>query len=66
MLKDSWGSKEKIIHLIAENKKITTSEMSEIIGVTKRSILKITNSLQQENIIQHVGPSNGGHWEIVK
>ena len=40
--------------------------MAEKIGVTRRTIAKITGALQAEGIIRRVGPNKGGHWEIIK
>ena len=52
--------------LIRHNPNITTSEMAGIIGITRRAVAKIINTLQTEGIIQRIGPDKGGHWEIVK
>ena len=64
--KSSQKSSQKIIELIQENPNVTTSEMAEKIGVTRRAIAKITGALQAEGIIRRVGPDKGGHWEIIK
>ena len=65
-IKDSQKSSQKIIELIQENPNVTTSEMAEKIGVTRRAIAKITSALQAEGVIRRVGPDKGGHWEIIK
>ena len=65
-IKDSQKSSQKIIELIQENPNVTTSEMAEKIGVTRRAIAKITGALQAEGVIRRVGPDKGGHWEIIK
>ena len=62
--KSSQKSSQKIIELIRKNHNITTAEMAEIIGISRRSIVKITNTLQTEGVIQRIGPDKGGHWEI--
>lgn len=54
------------MELIRHNPNITTSEMAGIIGITRRAVAKIINTLQTEGIIQRIGPDKGGHWEIVK
>ena len=64
--KSSQKSSQKIIELIQENPNVTTSEMAEKIGVTRRAIAKITNALQAEGVIRRVGPDKGGHWELIK
>ena len=59
-------SSQKIMELIRHNPNITTSEMAGIIGITRRAVAKIINTLQTEGIIQRIGPDKGGYLEIVK
>ena len=64
--KSSQKNSQKIVDLIKERSEITTAEMAEIIGITRRSIVNITNRLQEEGIIRRVGPDKGGHWEVIE
>jgi tetratricopeptide (TPR) repeat protein/DNA-binding CsgD family transcriptional regulator len=64
--KSSQKSQQRIVDLIKERPEITTAEMAEIIGITRRSIVNITNRLQEEGIIRRVGPDKGGHWEVIE
>ena len=64
--KSSQKNSQKIVDLIKERPEITTTEMAEIIGLTRRSIVNITNKLQKEGIIRRVGPDKGGHWEVIE
>lgn len=54
-----------IIDMIRQNPDVTTSEMADKIGISRRSIVKITNKLQAEGVILRVGARKDGHWEIV-
>ena len=63
--KSSQKNSQKIVDLIKERPEITTTEMAEIIGLTRRSIVNITNRLQEEGVIRRVGPDKGGHWEVI-
>ena len=54
-----------IIDMIRQNPDVTTSEMANKIGISRRSIAKITNKLQTEGVILRVGVRKDGHWEIV-
>ena len=56
---------QMIIDLIRQNPDVTTSEMADKIGISRRSIVKITNNLQTEGVILRVGARKDGHWEIV-
>ena len=64
--KSSQKNSQIIVDLIKERSEITTAEMAEIIGITRRSIVNITNRLQEEGIIRRVGPDKGGHWEVIE
>jgi len=64
--KSSQKNSQKIVDLIKERPEITTAEMAERIGVSRRSIVNITNRLQEEGVIRRVGPDKGGHWEVVR
>ncbi len=64
-LRSSWDIGIKVIHMIEANPGVTISQMSDVIGISRRAMLKVTNKLQDEDVIRHVGPSHGGHWEIV-
>ena len=64
--KSSQKNSQIIVDLIKERPEITTAEMAEIIGITRRSIVNITNRLQEASIIRRVGPDKGGHWEVIE
>ena len=64
--KSSQKNSQKIVDFIKERPEITTAEMAERIGVSRRSIVNITNRLQEEGVIRRVGPDKGGHWEVVR
>ena len=61
----SQKSSQKIVDLIKERPEITTAEMAERIGVSRRSIVNITNRLREEGVIRRVGPDKGGRWEVI-
>ncbi|MCR5786736.1 MAG: putative DNA binding domain-containing protein [Acholeplasmatales bacterium] len=54
---------EKIIFIIKENDKITRIKMAELLGVSKPTIER---AIKASNKIKYVGPSKGGHWEIIE
>ena len=64
--KSSQKNSQKIVDLIKGKPEITTTEMAEIVGLTRRSIVNITNKLQEESVIRRVGPDKGGHWEVIE
>ena len=65
-MKSSVKSSVKIIELIYQNKKITTSEMAESIGISTRAIEKQIAKLKEQGKIQRIGADKGGHWKVLK
>ena len=62
--KSSQKSSQKILSLITENTQITTQEMANLLGISRRAVAKQLANLQTEGIVKRVGPDKGGHWEI--
>ena len=62
--KSSQKSSQKILSLITENTRITTQEMADFWGISRRAVAKQLANLQTEGIVKRVGPDKGGHWEI--
>lgn len=56
----------KILDAMRRNAEITIPELTTVIGVTKRSVERNIQKLQQEGRLRRVGPDKGGHWEVVK
>ena len=57
---------QKIINMIQLNNTITTQEMADKLGITRRAVAKHIALLQAQKIIRRVGPDKGGYWEIVQ
>ena len=53
----------QILELVTENPEISIAEMAKIIRVTTRTIERETPKI--DAILRHIGPKNGGHWEII-
>ena len=64
--KSSQKSSQKIIEIIKNNSQITTTEISGMLGITRRAVAKNIAKLQEEGIIKRIGPDKGGHWEIIE
>lgn len=62
----SQKSSQKIIELIKANAGITTQQMADHLGISRRAVAKAIAKLQAENLIRRIGPDKGGHWEILK
>lgn len=55
---------QMIIDMIRQNPDVTTTEMTEKIGISRRSITKITNKLQADGVILRVGARKDGMLDI--
>ncbi|MCM1177182.1 MAG: DeoR family transcriptional regulator [Bacteroides sp.] len=53
-----------IIGLIHQNPKITIEEIAELLDANERTIKRDMDELK--TIIEHVGPTKGGIWRIIK
>lgn len=54
----------KIIKLIKENPKITRNELANKLNITPDGIKYNLRKLINKDIIERIGPKNGGYWKI--
>ncbi len=64
-IESSQKSSQKIIELIKSDGNITTQDMADKLGISRRAVAKQIAKLQEKNIIRRVGADKGGHWEII-
>jgi ATP-dependent DNA helicase RecG len=62
--KSSPKTEERIIDLIAADCMISTERIGELLGISKRAVLKQTRKLQDAKRLKRIGPARGGHWEV--
>lgn len=60
------STQEKIIGLIRKNSKTTRVQLAHAIGITPDGVKKQLDKLKAAGRIKHVGPTKGGHWEIIE
>ncbi|MFT6408437.1 MAG: putative HTH transcriptional regulator [Arenicella sp.] len=58
-------TQEKILALLRENPSITRKALAERIGITPDGIKYHLDKLKTAGIIQHSGPTKGGHWQVL-
>lgn len=63
--KGSQKSSQKIIEMIKQNSEITTQEMADNLGITRRAVAKSIAKLQEQGAVRRVGADKGGHWEVL-
>ena len=54
----------KIIELIKRNNKISTKEIGERIGISKRTVLRDIEKLKKQNKLNREGSEKGGYWKV--
>lgn len=58
------GNKERIIlDAIRKRPTVTTPQLAELLGVTKRQCERILSNMKQQGLLRRVG-TKGGHWEL--
>lgn len=57
-------TQEKIIELIRKNPNITQAEMAEVLDLTRDGIAYNVKILKEKGIIERIGPTKNGIWEI--
>ncbi|MDE6234391.1 MAG: winged helix-turn-helix transcriptional regulator [Muribaculaceae bacterium] len=55
-----------MIALISENPVITRVEIAENLGLHESSVQRRLDALVKEGRLRHIGPTNGGSWEVME
>ena len=63
--KASEKTSEKIIAEIRKNALVTIAELSQLTGVTTRSVERNIRKLQAAGALRRIGPDKGGYWEVL-
>ena len=54
----------KIILLIKQNPYITQAKMSKELSLGRTTITNHIRKLKDNNLIERIGPDNGGYWKL--
>lgn len=65
-IKKGEKTREKIILLIKGKPEISMKELAGEIGITEKGVEWQMKKLQDERIIQRVGPAKGGYWKVIE
>ena len=58
-------SQERIVSEIRNNPNATTYQLSVLVGISEKGIEKNLKALRESGRLRHVGPTKGGHWEVL-
>ena len=59
-------TEKKVIETLIENPSVTSVELAEKVGVTKRTIERAFKSLQEKKMIERIGSKRDGNWIVVR
>ncbi len=57
---------EKIILNMIENSHITIKEIAVLLSVSQSAVEKNIAKLKKDALLQHIGSTKGGHWEVLE
>jgi len=63
--KGGQKTRNAILDMIAQNAKVTSTQMAESLGINRSAISKHLKKMQDEGIIKREGPDKGGKWVIL-
>ncbi len=50
--------------MIAQNEKVTSTQMAEALGINRSAVSKHLKKMQEDGIIKREGPDKGGRWIV--
>ena len=59
-------TEKRVIEILIENSSVTSVELAEQRGVTKRTIERTFKTLQEKKMIERVGSKRDGNWIVVR
>ena len=63
--KNYGSTQEMILDEIRKHPFTTREQLAKVIGITPDGIKKQLDKMKKAKRIKHVGPTKGGHWEII-
>ena len=58
-------SSQKILSALKRDPNMSTTDLAELIGISRRAVAKHIAGFQAAGVLLRVGPDKGGHWEVV-
>ena len=63
--KSGQKTRDAILDMIAQDAKVTSTQMAEALGINRSAISKHLKKMQEDGIIKREGPDKGGKWVII-
>ena len=58
------GNQMEILDHLIKNKKVTQTELSQLIGINEKNIRNNIKKLKELNLIERVGNTRTGYWKV--
>ncbi|MDR1864612.1 MAG: putative DNA binding domain-containing protein [Bacteroidales bacterium] len=55
---------KKILEIIYNNPNTTINELSEILSISRQSVIKNIAKLKARGFLERIGPDKGGYWQV--
>ena len=63
---DLTSNEDRIITLLKQDSKLSTSVIASTLGITQRQVQRIIDTLKKEGMVVRHGTSRNGYWEIIE
>ena len=57
---------EQILEVLAANPDLTLVEIAKVIDKSLSAVARASAKLVKEGRLRYVGPTKGGHWEVLQ
>ena len=61
---ENQKSSQKILTLLLKDSQITTQEIANELGISRRAVAKQITNLRKKGLISRIGPDKGGYWQV--
>ena len=51
--------------MLREDPKLSTQQLGDALGISKRAVLKQIEKLKEQGRLSRIGSAKGGHWEVL-
>ena len=65
-VEESGKTADMILQLLKNNPKLTVREITVMIDLSRRGVEEQIKSLKSKNLLRRLGPTKGGHWEVLR
>ena len=57
---------KKIVEILRKDNRVSIEELTSILSISESTVIRDIRKIRKFMSIKWVGPSKGGHWEVVE